>query len=739
MARMIRALRSLLPALAVPALLPLAAQAERATIANDHVRQVQASSTAATEFEGRPMFEPRHLVDDRGWSAWGSRPDDRDGAWVRLEFTGVQYVDEVRFVAGHNRDHTFYKACGRPARIRFSAGDQSQVVDFKDLYEQSARFDPPLVGGALTLAVEAVHGASKHGGVCLSAVTLAGPANPRATVPGLTERIRAGVGELADDLRHPRGKAALLAIGAPAMPELVDALDPQNPALTARAAEVLGALGDPRAVRHLDPLARHHDPAIADAARWALGALGSAPHFDLVVQWYEQSFGPRRDRAFDALAKSGDARALDIVLAELVDGTQMRQRAAEANLGRFGADAVAALEPMLSSTVIRERAAALRALGSVDHVQARDLLLNGLLDARSEIRAAAVHGMARRGDGDAHDRIKARWDSRYVDERQAVAEALGYFAQPDDLEILELLTSDGSMSVRISAAESLGRLGRPALKTLRLLARQGPDGATARAAAEALLRLDGRTDVDIALGLLASRHREVRSLAGDAIAAEGTAGHRALVAAVAGEDDAVRGPAGTELRRVGVRVLPDLLVAAERAPEAALPELLSLMAEFGDPMATPFAAGVAEKATDLTVRSAAVKALASCGGPEAVPALLAALDDTAVEVRRTAAAAVGEMKLYRAAGKLVALLEDADAGVQRAAVRALGQIRQRTALATLVDRYEQTVADYHGADLRQDLVVAIGRIGGRDSLRVLVDATSDPDLKVRMAAVEALR
>ncbi|MCA9559078.1 MAG: HEAT repeat domain-containing protein, partial [Myxococcales bacterium] len=111
----------------------------------------------------------------------------------------------------------------------------------------------------------------------------------------------------------------------------------------------------------------------------------------------------------------------------------------------------------------------------------------------------------------------------------------------------------------------------------------------------------------------------------------------------------------------------------------------------------------------------------------------------AVEVRRTAAAAVGDMKLYRAAGKLVALLDDADPGVQRAAVRALGQIRQRAALATLVDRYEQTVADYHGADLRQDLVVAIGRIGGRDSLRVLVDATSDPDLKVRLAAVEALR
>ena len=736
MARMIRCLRTLPLALAI---VPLAAHAESVPVGPEQIRQVQVSSTAETPFEGRAMFEPHNLVDRKNWSAWGSRTADREGAWVRFRFDAVQYIDEVRFVAGNNRDQSFFKACGRPARLRFEAGGHVAEVDFRDLYEQTATFSPPLVGDALTVTVEAVHGQSTHGGVCLSSFDMRGPANPRGAVPGLTETIQRAIGELADDHRFPRGREVLVALGAPALPEVLIALDPGNPGLAARAAEVAGLLGDARAIPALAALADNPNPAIADAAKWSLGALHGTAHFDKLMTWYQQALGPRRDRAFDGLARLGDARALDVVMSELVDGTPARRQSAIDHLGRFGQDAVDALEPMMASTVLRERAAALRALGSVAHPQARELLLGGLLDARSELRSAAVEGLARRGDADAHDRIVSRWSSRYTEEREAVAAALGNFARADDLETLELLSSDSSMSVRVAATRSLGRLGPAAQGTLRTLALAGPDGATATVAAQALLRGEANANLERIIPLLASRHAEVRALVGRAVAAFGEAGYQHLIAAVIHGDDAVRGAAATELGTIGVRVLPDLLMAAGKAEGAALPELLALMTKFGDPMATPFAVEVAKNNPDLAVRTAAIRTMGGCGGPAATPALVAALDDPAVEVRRAAAEATGTLRIYQASFKLMALLDQPDPAVQRAAVRALGAIRQRTALEPLMARYRDSVADYHEADMRQDLVVAIGRIGGRDTLPLLVDATSDPDMKVRVAAIDALR
>ncbi len=703
------------------------------------IRRVDVSSTSDAQQKGKAVYDASHLRDGVDWSAWGSRPAETDGAWVQVQFDTVRYVSGLVFVPGHARNAATFRHCGRPAALTVSSGGTTHRFELLDeRWKQSLTFDPPLAGHSLRITVDAVHGERGHAGVCVSELRLLTPADPASLIPELPSRLQLAMSLLADDGRAPHGRRDLLAIGGPAVSAVQAGLDPANPNLASRAAEVLGSLGDRSAIPALRPLAEHRDPQIRNAALWALGALGSEDHVDAVREWFDRSAGKERDRAFDALARSGDARALEVVVTELIDGSAARRESAALHLGRFGADAVTALEPLIASNVRKERASALDALGSVDHPDADALLRAGLADSDSDAQAAAVRGLARRGGADAHARIATLWSSRYSDVRRAVAGALGRFGDPDDLEVLELLTADSAMSVRSAAASSLGALGKPARRTLRNLALLGPDGATASAAASALI--DQVREANVAVTLLRSRYEEVREIAAGALAAHGPRGRLALVAAVTGKNDRVRGPASTLLRQIGAVAVPDLLIAAADSPPAGLPEVLDLLGAFGEPMAVPFAARMAIEGDDVTIRVAAVRALQKCAhGNEATDTLIEALDDKAPEVRAAAIDALGALEIPQATALLLDRLSDPDRPTRRAAARALGLIRQRAALQPLVDAYQRSSAREDDPALREDLVVAIGRIGGRASLKVLIEAVSDSDARVSRAAAHALQ
>ncbi len=701
----------------------------------DRVQRVEVSSTSTVGAE--PMHAEK-LFDGHEWSAWGSHPDDGAGAWVKVHFRGVQYVSSLEFVPGAARNAGTFKACGRPARLVVRVDGDERRFDLEDeRWKQSVDFDPPIAGGALFVGIDQVHGGGRMGGVCISELRLRRVVDPARDVPGLKERIQLSIEDLADDLRGPHAQKALRRIGPPALPRLQAALDPSNPNLCARVLETLGDIGDPQAARVVAPLAEHPDHQIRTAALGALGALGSAEHVDAIRAWYDRATGTDKDDAFRALVRSGDPRALEVVVAELVGGNRTRRDLAAQNLGRYGDAAIEAVTPLFDSGVDRERAAALHALASVEHPDAEDLLRRALTHADSDERAAAVTALARRGGVDAHARIATRWDSRYPRERAAVARALGLFADPGDLEILELLTLDGAMSVREAAAESLGRYGKRAWPILKRLALSGPDGATASAAARALLE-SGQPGFGVKLPR--ARHEEVRGLAADHLEGLGERGRFALVQAVTGKQDRDRAAAADLLRKMGPRALPDLLSAATGAPAAALPEVFEVVAAYADPMAVEFAARHATGAEDLTVRVAAIRALQRCASAaEATHTLFATLADPSVEVRLATIEALGALQIPQATEPLLARLQDPDRPTRRAAARALGLIQQRTALAALVDAYQTSNRVEEDPALREDLVVAIGRIGGRASLKILFEAVNDRDARVAAAAARALQ
>jgi HEAT repeat protein len=559
-------------------------------------------------------------------------------------------------------------------------------------------------------------------------------------MPGLQDRIDQGLAWLADPVNARRGRGALLAVGRPAVGTLVETLSatPTEAAgpVTDRVIELLGELGARDASPVVARFVHSSRPKTEEAALWTLGALRSPTHFKRIKEWYTRSHAPIRNKAFDALARSGHPDALPTVLLELVEGSEARRRSAEANLHRFGPAARKAVLPLLDSEDRRERAAALRALAYMDTHDAMERLLSGLIDSDSTIVSAAVIGLAGRGGAEAREAVSRYWDSRKVDVRAAVAHALGAFANPEDLETLELMTNDASMSVRVAAARSLAHHGPLARPMLTRLARLGPDGATARAAAEALMKkADATADL---VPLLGSRHREVRNLAADALE-ERPGGETALVQALASEDDAARTGASETIIARGTPMVPAVLEVARRAPDAALPDILYVLGEIGSPAAVPFAARLATEGTDLTIRKAAIDTLSRCGEGERIePTLLAALDDPAVEVRQAAVKALGEKRVHGAADRLMALIESEVRPVQRAAIGAIGSLRHQAAVDALIAQYTESRTAGQDPAIREDIVVALGRIGGRATLPALIHAMSDRDMRVRRAAEQAL-
>ena len=719
---------------------PNALRDDQASISGERVARVEVSSTSAVSEQGRRVYSAANLFDGHDWSAWGSAPANANGAWVRVGFDRVQYIDRLEYVPGDARTPTSFSQCGRPQRLRIETPTESRTVDLADRkWQQVVSLSPPIATDKLSLVFESHHGKGAQGGVCLSEIKLAGPKDPFTAIPELRARIETSIADLADDGRAHRGQRELLRIGPPAVAQLIAALDVTNSNQAARVASLLGELGDERATEVLDGLTRHSAPAVRESALWGLGALGSAAHYDAIVKWYDASAGRSKDRAFDALARSGNVRALEIIIAALVGGHAERRLSAEANLGRFGQDGIFAVKPLLVSSVKSERVAALRALGTVDMPEARELLYSHLPAAiGSELRAAAIFALSTRGDAAAHTAIASLWDSRYLVERQAVAHALGQFADPGDRELVELLAADLSMSVRQAAARSLARMGSEARPALQRLATRGPCGGTALAAAEGLFGPDA-SDEEVLL-LLGSRHEEVRTRAGSVLAERGAAGEAILAAALVSPQGELRAAASKALGKIGARSVVAIIERTDRAPKESHADVLRLVTSFRHPLAADFSARLVRDGHDFVVRRMAVEAVAACADPQAATtALIGALGDSSVEVRQAAIVAIGERKLDGAIPALLIQLDGPQRAVVRSAIVALGQLKAAAAIDALTSLFHgKALPGSQDPGLREDVVDALGRIGGDRSLVLLMAAVADEDVRVRYAAQDAL-
>ena len=134
------------------------------------------------------------------------------------------------------------------------------------------------------------------------------------------------------------------------------------------------------------------------------------------------------------------------------------------------------------------------------------------------------------------------------------------------------------------------------------------------------------------------------------------------------------------------------------------------------------------------VRESAAMAAGNGEHHDMVPALIRALGDPDIRVRRAAAEAIGELDDLKVAPPgLVAALSSNDAELRHRAAKALCEIADPSTTSALVGLLSS--AD---TELRKDAVEGLGKIGTPEAVRGIARLLDDKDPKVRLAAVEAL-
>jgi len=139
------------------------------------------------------------------------------------------------------------------------------------------------------------------------------------------------------------------------------------------------------------------------------------------------------------------------------------------------------------------------------------------------------------------------------------------------------------------------------------------------------------------------------------------------------------------------------------------------------------------KDTDVGVRRAAVQSLSRFDDPISLPAFREALRDADAEVRAQAAEALGERKDRASAPALADALRDESAEVRRAAAGALGEIPNSGAREPLLAALKDP-----DAEVREHAIVALARLGDQGAIDGLTGAIKDPKPDVRAKAIEAL-
>jgi HEAT repeat protein len=387
------------------------------------------------------------------------------------------------------------------------------------------------------------------------------------------------------------------------------------------------------------------------------------------------------------------------------------------NLAEARARALGVVREALIADATATRVQAVRALGQSRDYSLRSLAEPMLADEEPQVTATAARALGQLGDPAAQPALlTALGRTREPTAKLEIAAALAQLHAPRGAAALHDLVERGDDASRLSAALLLADLGdlagAPPLRQY-LDRASGVEGATARVLT-ALARLGDQDARERLAGLSQTTADEPMRV------------HAAWSLARLG-DEAAR----AQLSALSQRSGPEQILAAR------------LLASLGDPGAYPLllAASADDKKPDAA-REFALEGLGDCGRADAVPTLLAALEERGASPRLRLAAAGALLQL--AAGE-PAQLAERSLSWARAALGEGGELDRELAVAVLGDSdtdaalqgLQRALRDKDRA-VRRSAALALGRRPGRAALAALGEALGDADPQVRLAAVSAL-
>ncbi len=233
-----------------------------------------------------------------------------------------------------------------------------------------------------------------------------------------------------------------------------------RPRRAAASAEMLGNIGDERAVPGLARLLASRNFRVADAALYALGKIGTQESLSEITKILDHPTRWTQDRIAAAVeAVGGPARAL--LLRNLEEGTpQTRALAAEILAKVGGEEALPALRAALRDphTDVRARAAA--ALGRLRDADSLPQLLEALEDNRWEVRSQAAKALGELENPSALAQLAGALRDPEWWVRANAEEAMRRMGEAGERELAAMLYDEDRFA-RETAAQALQELGVP--------------------------------------------------------------------------------------------------------------------------------------------------------------------------------------------------------------------------------------------------------------------------------------
>jgi HEAT repeat protein len=460
------------------------------------------------------------------------------------------------------------------------------------------------------------------------------------------------------------------------------------------AAECLGKLGSPRAVKPLVRVIGDPEQKVRLAVIHAIGKLNTRNRQEVVplLARLSDTSTPVRKAVVEVLARKGDRRAVIPLMGKLQDGaSEVRQAACEA-LGKLGdSGAGPALVRLLRDSKASVALAAIKALARLRYDRATEPLIDLLKTGPSRMRNEVALALGALGGARAMEALVAGLGDNEL--RQAATRALvaaGPRAAPQVVALLQDPRAAGSRAgaaLEIAARARLRQAVPPLLHLLR--SRRLPELRVVQALAQIgdpraqtdLLELLERPDRQLVLAALEGLERMADARASDS-----------LLRALTIEDRTIKIRVIRLLGRLGVRSAAPTLAGIATGRERALArEATRALARIRDPAVAPALIRLLGR-QDRELRLLASQALAHASSPgrDAEP-VLRFCRASAGAVRVTCVQALGGILRGRTHRRsldyLLELMRGEDHSAFLAALDALAALRDRRIPPALMNRY----------------------------------------------------
>ena len=258
--------------------------------------------------------------------------------------------------------------------------------------------------------------------------------------------VRKIASEILGDIGDPR------AIGP-----LIIALKDTNPDVRICAAQALGKLQDHRAVEPLIVSLKDKNANVRKNSVEILGALGDSRAVEPLISALSDVDHSIKLCAVEALGKIGDPRAIDPLIAKLQDPDTKTQNTAVEALKKFGNEPLDPLIIVLNGKNSYGKKQVLEILGEIGDPRAVKPIINSLKDSDSDTRNAAINALTKIGDPSVEPLIETLEDED-PKVRFLAAWALGEIGDFQAVEPLISSLKDRKIFVRKISAQSLEKI-----------------------------------------------------------------------------------------------------------------------------------------------------------------------------------------------------------------------------------------------------------------------------------------